>query len=112
MIIYNETVNVNIPVHDLWMKWLQEEHLPEIMATNTFYDVKIYQLITVDDIDGPTYSIQFYAKSMKEYYLFIKEFDTDLRSKSAQKWGNEIFSFKTTLKSIPYNYTENQLQNF
>jgi hypothetical protein len=109
MIIYNVTVNVTIHAHDLWMKWLQEEHLPEIMATNTFYDVKIYQLINVADIDGPTYSVQFYAKSMKEYDLFILKFDTDIRSKSVNKWGNDMFSFRTTLQNIPYNYKENQL---
>lgn len=112
MIIYNMTLNVAIHAHDLWMKWLQEEHLPEIMATNTFYDVKIYQLINVDDIDGPTYSVQFYAKSMNEYNLYIQEFDTDLRSKFAQKWGNDIFTFISTLQSIHYDYKENQLQNF
>jgi hypothetical protein len=112
MIIYNVTVNVTIHAHDLWMKWLKEEHLPEIMATNTFYDVKIYQLINVDDIDGPTYSVQFYAKSMKEYDLFIEEFASSLRSKSVNKWGNDMFSFRTTLQNIPYNYKENQLQNF
>jgi hypothetical protein len=110
MIIYNETVNITIHAHDLWMKWLQEEHLPEIMATNTFYDVKIYQLINVDDIDGPTYSIQFYAMSMKEYDLFIEEFEPVLRSKSAQKWGNDMLSFRTTLQNVPYNNKENQLQ--
>lgn len=109
MIIYNITYNVAIHAHDIWKKWVQEEHLPEIMATNTFYDVKIYQLVNVDDIDGPTYSVQFYAKSMKEYDLYIQEFDPAIRSNSVKKWGNDIFSFRSTLQSIPYNYKENQL---
>ena len=102
MIIYNVTVNVTHQGHDLWLKWLKEEHLPEIMETNTFHDVKIYQLINIDETDGPTYSVQFFANSMKEYDNFIQEFAPDLRNKSVKKWGNDIFSFRTTLKSIDY----------
>lgn len=102
MIIYNVTVNVTHQANDLWMKWLKEEHLPEIMETNTFHDVKIYQLINIDETDGPTYSVQFFANSMKEYDNFIQEFAPDLRKKSEKKWGNDMFSFRTTLKSIDY----------
>ena len=102
MIIYNVTVNVTHKAHDLWMKWLKEEHLPEIMETNTFHDIKIYKLINIDETDGPTYSVQFFADSEKEYNKFIDEFAPELRSKSVKKWGDEMFSFRSTLKSIDY----------
>lgn len=102
MIVYNITVNVTHQAHNQWMKWLKEEHLPEIMETKTFYDIKIYQLINIDDTDGPTYSVQFFASSMKEYDLFINEYAPALRSKSVNKWGDDMFSFRTTLKSIEY----------
>jgi hypothetical protein len=102
MIIYNLTVNITHQAHNEWMKWLKEEHLPEIIETKTFYDIKIYQLINIEEADGPTYSVQFFARSMEEYDIFINEYAPAFINKSVNKWGDEMFSFRTTLKNIDY----------
>ncbi len=40
MIIYNVTVKIDLDVHDLWLKWMKEEHIPRVMETACFTDCK------------------------------------------------------------------------
>ena len=34
MFIYNVTVKLNWSIHEEWIKWMQEVHLNDVMATN------------------------------------------------------------------------------
>jgi len=36
MIIYNVTVSVDNEVHEMWLAWMRNTHLPEVMATGYF----------------------------------------------------------------------------
>ena len=31
MIIYNVTIRIDLSVHDLWIRWMKEEHMPLIV---------------------------------------------------------------------------------
>ena len=41
MIIYNVTMAVEVAIHDEWIEWMANEHMPEVMATRKFVDVKM-----------------------------------------------------------------------
>ncbi len=38
MIIYNVTVNVEKEVEEVWVNWMKETHIPEILATGLFHE--------------------------------------------------------------------------
>ena len=41
MIIYNVTCHMDLALAEEWLRWMQEIHIPEVMATGCFLDVKI-----------------------------------------------------------------------
>ena len=43
MIIYNVTVKVDHSIADDWLSWLQQEHIPEIIATECFTDARNFE---------------------------------------------------------------------
>ncbi|MGZ8540981.1 MAG: DUF4286 family protein, partial [Chitinophagaceae bacterium] len=60
-IIYNVTNQVNHSIADAWLKWLKEEHIPDILSTGCFTNATILRLVEVDESPGPTYAIQYHA---------------------------------------------------
>ena len=46
MIIYNITIKVDWSIAEEWLKWMQEKHLPEILATGCFCKISTGKIIT------------------------------------------------------------------
>ena len=41
MIIYNVTVNVEAEIHNDWISWMKEVHIPDVMNTGYFLENKM-----------------------------------------------------------------------
>jgi len=63
MIIYNITTNIHESVHDQWLKWMQEKHIPEILATEKFSSARIVKVLVEEEMGGITYSVQYTTDS-------------------------------------------------
>ena len=100
MIIYNITVNVNQDIHDEWLQWQQEVHIPEIMATGCFEKYQLLRLLEVDGSEGATYAVQFFAANKPMYEKYIEIFATALRNAAMEKWGNRFVSFRTVMEVV------------
>ncbi|MGC4101287.1 DUF4286 family protein [Ferruginibacter sp.] len=100
MIVYNVTTKVTEAIHNEWLQWMQQEHIPEIIATGCFTHATLLRLLEVDDTDGPTYAVQFFAESKSLYNHYIEKFATALRQKVFDKWGNQFISFRSLMQVI------------
>ena len=100
MFIHNITIKVDREIKEEWMKWQMNEHIPEIMSTNLFNDFKVFQLLDQDDEDGPTYVIQYFTDSKKNYDHYIDTYASGFIEKAFKKWGNKFISFKTLMQSV------------
>jgi hypothetical protein len=100
MIIYNVTTNVNWAIHNDWLQWIQQEHIPQILQTGCFFDSRILRLLEIDDEDGPTYAIQFHASTTYDYQTFIKQHDALLKQQSYEKWGDQIIAFSSVMEVL------------
>jgi hypothetical protein len=99
-IIYNVTVKINNSVANAWLQWLKQEHIPDIIATGCFTHATIFQLIEVDETDGPTYAIQYHAESKALYNRYIENFSEAMRKKAINKWGDQFISFRSVLRVV------------
>jgi hypothetical protein len=99
-IIYNLTVKVDAAIADAWLKWLLEEHIPEIMQTGCFHSSKIVRLLEVDDSEGPTYAIQYGAESKADYNRYIAMHSSAMQRKSFDKWGDRFIAFRSVMQVI------------
>lgn len=99
-LIYNVTIKVDHSIADEWIQWLQQEHIPEVLATGCFSGARTMRLLEVDETEGLTYAVQYEAASAEEYNLYISEFATALRNKSFQKWGDKFIAFRSVLQIV------------
>ena len=100
MIIYNVTVKVESSISDDWLRWLQVEHIPEILATGCFSGYRVARLLEVDDEGATTYTVQYEAPSQQHYQQYIDQFAPSMRAKSYEKWGDRFIAFRTVMEVV------------
>lgn len=100
MVVYNITTKVTWQIFEQWLKWQQEEHIPEMLATNLFEDHKIFRLLEQEDAEGPTFTFQFFFSSAKKYEEYIRTHSQKLRSKATDRWGNQSMAFHSVMEVV------------
>jgi hypothetical protein len=100
MIIYNVTVKVEEQIAGAWLQWLLNEHIPHIMQTNCFVDYKVVRLLDVDDSEGPTYAIQYYAQSKTDYNRYIELHESKIRTIAFEKWKGKFIAFRSVMEVV------------
>ncbi|MFL5811803.1 MAG: DUF4286 family protein [Flavisolibacter sp.] len=99
-IIYNVTVKPELQVADKWLQWLINVHIPEMLETKCFFDYRLVRLIEVDESEGPTYAVQYYARSKSDYNRYMELFASALRKKNLDKWGQQVLAFTTVMEVV------------
>lgn len=100
MIIYNVTIQLHHSIHSQWLAWMNTEHIPEMIATGCFIKGTVLKLLEVDETEGPTYAIQYFAESKANYNRYIEIFATEMRQKSFDKWGNRFIAFRSVMQVV------------
>ena len=100
MIIYNVTTKVAAHIAAHWLVWMQQQHIPAVMATGCFTAYKIVRLLDVDDTEGPTYAVQYSAPSRAIYDRYVSTFAEELREDAYARWGNSFISFRSLMEEI------------
>src|SRR4051812_22406281 len=100
MIIYNVTTKVDWNIHDTWIQWMRDVHIPEMMQTNLFYDFQMVRLLEVDDTDGPTYAVQYKARNKDDYERYMDEYASVLRRNIFDKWGDQLIAFQSVMQVV------------
>ena len=100
MIIFNVTTNIQESAHDQWLKWMQEKHIPEILATEKFSSARIVKVLVEEEMGGITYSVQYTTDSkdtLEKYYLEDQpRFDRE----ALELFADKMLSFRTELEVI------------
>jgi hypothetical protein len=100
MFIYNVTTKVDHSIANAWVSWMLEEHGPQMVATGCFSHFHLLQLLDVDDTEGPTYAVQYFAEDRVAYERYINQFATQFRQEAFDKWGNRFMAFRTLMKAV------------
>lgn len=100
MFIYNVTIKLEESIHEQWLHWMINQHIPEMVATGCFTNGKVLRLLEIDDEEGPTYAIQFTAESKANYNRYIEKFAAEMRQRSFDKWGNRFIAFRSVMQVV------------
>ena len=98
--IYNVTINVNWPIHDAWLQWMINIHIPDVMASGCFKKQQVVRLLEIDETDGPTYAVQYYAQSKADYYRYIELYAQKMRQAVIDLWGKQCVTFRTLMQVV------------
>jgi len=99
MIIYNVTVNIDNDVHDEWLKWMKEKHIPDVMATGYFLENKLCKVL-VEEEQGTTYSFQYTCASIDDLKEYQRTHAPRLQKDVADKYANKFVAFRTVLEVV------------
>ena len=99
MIIYNVTINVQEDIHDKWLKWMKEEHIPDMLATKKFSKALMTKVLVKEEMGGITYSVQYAAESKEMLENYYAENAEGLRAKS-KPFEGKFVAFRTELEVI------------
>lgn len=99
MIIYNVTINVDTDVHQEWLHWMKESHVPEVMATGLFLDNRICRVLADDD-GGITYAVQYTCADMATYERYRAEHAARLQAETQKRYGSKFATFRTLLEVL------------
>jgi hypothetical protein len=100
MFIYNVTIKIDFSIHDEWVAWMKDIHIPEVLKSGCFEKAQFVRLMDIDESEGPTYAAQYYAISKAQYNRYIDMYAPKLREASMNKWGNKFIAFRTLMEVI------------
>jgi len=100
MIAYNITIKIDKEIQTEWLKWVKNEHIPEVMTTGFFYECKFYRLLGADENEDVTYVIQYFASSFENYKDYTENFSSSLEKKIHEKWHDKFIAFHTAMEIV------------
>lgn len=100
MIIYNVTVNIDHDVHDEWLHWMKEVHVPDVMATGFFLDSRISKVLSGDEEGGRTYSIMYTCKDQQTLERYQQEAAPALQADHTKRYAGKFGAFRTLLEVV------------
>jgi hypothetical protein len=98
-IIYNVTVNVSEEIHDDWMVWMRQKHIPDVLQTGLFKRAMLMRVHAYEQ-GGLTYAVQYVSDSMEKYERYLKEFAPAFRAKTESLFGDQVHAFRTMLEIL------------
>ena len=99
MILYNITVSIDHDIHQDWLVWMKDVHIPDVLSTGLFTENKVAKIHAEED-GGLSYSIQYLLKSWEDYNLYQSKFAPQLQKKYLDKYANKSAAFSTVLEII------------
>jgi len=99
MYIYNVTINIDESIQDRWLVWMQQEHIPAMLATGKFAKALMTKVMVEEDMGGVTYSIQYTTQSKEMLQNYYDE-DADRLRAQSKPFEGKFVAFRTELEIV------------
>ena len=99
MIIYNVTINIQESIHDKWLLWMNQEHIPAMLETGKFSKALLTRVLVEEEMGGLTYSVQYTAKNRQDLEDYYNNYAEKLRAQGAA-FAGKFVAFRTELQII------------
>lgn len=106
MFIYNITIKVDWDIHEQWLEWFKTYHVPAILDYKCFYEAKLLKLHEIDESDGATYAVQFFAESKANYNRYIELYANEVSTIERNFWNMKVMTFGTLMQVVEENFNE------
>ena len=102
MYIYNVTINVEDDIHDAWLDWMRNQHIPDMLATGKFLEAKMSRVMVQEETGGTTYSIQYGLSDSSTLEAYYREDAARLRQDGMDRFAGKFVAFRTELEVMDY----------
>jgi len=99
MLLFNITYIMEEATAPKWLQWMQESHIPRIMATEHFVSYRLLKVLDSPN-EGVTYCAQYVAENMAEYLSYQSNHAPAFESEVSTNFENQLVSFQTLMEYI------------
>ena len=112
MLIYNVTISIDDTVHDRWLSWMKDKHIPDMLATKKFSEAKMCKVLIEEETGGTTYAIQYRTKDKETLQRYYQEDAEQMRREGNLKFPDKFVAFRTELEIISEQFSWNERNIF
>ncbi len=99
MYIYNVTINIEETIHNEWLQWMKEEHIPDMLATEKFSKALMTKVLVEEEMGGITYSVQYTTNNKETLQKYYDE-DADRLRAETNRFAGKFVAFRTELEIV------------
>jgi hypothetical protein len=99
MVIYNVTCTVEPAIAEEWVQWMQNTHIPEVMATGMFLHCEMMRVMS-EQAGEFTYAVQYRCESHEKLAEYRQIHAPELMKKTGDKYGQKVLAFRTVLEKL------------
>ena len=100
MLLYNVTLILDDAAAEEWLQWMQEIHIPEVMATGMFVSNRLLKVVDSPN-EGVTYCAQYVAETLANYNHYQSIYAPALQEKLNIKFKNRFVAYRTLMEFVP-----------
>lgn len=99
MILYNVTVSLDESVHQDWLQWMREVHIPEVLATGCFSEGRLSRIMAEEE-GGVTFSVMYLSPSQEMYDEYQQQHAPRLQADHSKRYQGKFAAFRTILNVV------------
>jgi hypothetical protein len=99
-IIYNVTVKIEASVHEDWLEWMVNVHIPDVMSTGYFSSYKLTKIIEEMDDHGIGFAIQYIAPDIQSFNEYQTNHAKRLQKAHSERYDQKYVAFRTLLEIV------------
>jgi hypothetical protein len=101
MIVYNVTVSIDPEVHEAWIAWMKDVHIPEVLATGFFLENRIMR-VHGEDEGVISYAFQYLLPDMDSLLKYQQEHAPRLQKDHSERFQGRFAAFRTVLEVVQH----------
>lgn len=86
-------------VHDEWLNWIKNVHIPAIMATGYFKSFQILSILNSPN-EGLTYCVQYHTDSLDKYQAYEQQASTHFKNIHLKQFENKLVLFESIMQVV------------
>lgn len=99
MLLYNVTLILDDAAAEEWLQWMQQTHIPEVMATGMFVSNRLLKVVDSPN-EGVTYCAQYVAETLENYNEYLDVYAPALQADLNEKFKNRFVAYRTLMEFV------------
>lgn len=99
MLLYNVTLIVEDASAAEWLQWMQEVHIPKVMATGLFVSNTMLKVVDSPN-EGVTYCSQYVTQSKEDYDNYQQLHEPSIQEELNTRFKDKLVVFRTLMEYI------------
>ena len=98
MIVYSVTVTIDPLIEQDWTNWMNEVHIPDVMATGYFSEAHLQRMVEPAPEMGLTYNVQYLCENMEKFHEYQEKAAPALQKDHTERYKDRFVAFRTILE--------------